>query len=200
MTLSRFLRDYVYIPLGGSRKSNFRTYNNLLATFVLGGLWHGAGWTFIFWGFLHGIALSIHRLWTSLGYKLPNIIAWIITFNFVNIAWIFFRAKEWDDAIKVLSGMIGLNGIIFSDKMLYRIKSIRPFLEEHSENFGKLIFGSTPISYIIIGTFVVLYYDNVVQLSKKVKFDYKLLTILTVLVIYTLFSMSKVSEFLYFNF
>ena len=115
ITLSRFLRDYVYIPLGGNRKGSFRTYTNLLATFILGGLWHGAGWTFIFWGFLHGMALAIHRLWHGIGFKLPKVIAWFITFNFVNIAWIFFRAKEWDDAIKVLSSMFDFKnfGTIF---------------------------------------------------------------------------------------
>ena len=200
MTLSRFLRDYVYIPLGGNKKGSFRTYNNLLATFVLGGFWHGAGWTFIFWGFLHGIALAIHRIWHNLGFQLPKVIAWIITFNFVNIAWVFFRAKEWDDAIKVLSGMAGLNGVVFSDRALYRIESLRPFIDSHSENFGKLIFGSTPISFIIVGIFVVVYYDNVVQLSQKVKFNYKLLIVLLTITIGTLFNMSKVSEFLYFNF
>ncbi|MDX4070079.1 MBOAT family O-acyltransferase, partial [Aliarcobacter skirrowii] len=112
ITLSRFLRDYVYIPLGGNKKGSFRTYSNLLATFVIGGLWHGAGWTFVFWGFLHGLALVIHRAWTNLGFKMNTILAWFITFNFVNIAWIFFRAKEWDDAIKVLSSMFSLDNVV----------------------------------------------------------------------------------------
>ena len=105
ITLSRFLRDYVYIPLGGNQKGSFRTYSNLIATFLIGGLWHGAGWTFIFWGALHGIALAIHRVWQSLGFKMNTILAWFITFNFVNIAWVFFRAKDWDSAIKVLKAM-----------------------------------------------------------------------------------------------
>ena len=105
ITLSRFLRDYIYIPLGGNRKGSFRTYNNLLVTFIIGGLWHGAGWTFVFWGFLHGMALIVHRFWKYLGFTMNAIVAWFITFNFVNIAWVFFRAKEWEDAIKVLKGM-----------------------------------------------------------------------------------------------
>ena len=105
MTLSRFLRNYVYIPLGGNKEGEFRTYTNIMATFIIGGLWHGAGWTFVFWGFLHGLALMVQRLWSMLGLKIWTWLAWFITFNFVNIAWIFFRAKEWDDAIKVLNGM-----------------------------------------------------------------------------------------------
>ena len=108
ITLSHFLRDYIYIPLGGNRIGSFRTYSNLMTTFILGGLWHGAGWTFVFWGFLHGLALVIHRLWSHLGIKLWAWVAWLITFNFINIAWVFFRANEWKDAVKVFTGMIGL--------------------------------------------------------------------------------------------
>jgi len=109
ITLSRFLKNYVYIPLGGNRKGEFRTYNNLMATFIIGGIWHGAGWTFVFWGFLHGLALVIHRAWSKLCFKLWTWLAWLITFHFINIAWVFFRAKEWDDAVKVFSGMVGLS-------------------------------------------------------------------------------------------
>ena len=109
ITLSRFLRDYIYIPLGGNRKGSFRTYTNLLATFIIGGIWHGAGWTFVFWGFLHGMALVIHRFWKSIGMTMPKILAWFITFNFINIAWVFFRAKEWDDAVKILKGMFTIS-------------------------------------------------------------------------------------------
>ena len=109
ITLSRFLRDYVYIPLGGNRKGSFRTYTNLLATFIIGGIWHGAGWTFVFWGFLHGMALVIHRFWKSLGMNMPKVLAWFITFNFINIAWVFFRAKEWSDAVMVLRGMFTIS-------------------------------------------------------------------------------------------
>ena len=105
ITLSTFLKDYIYIPLGGNRKGTFRTSTNLMATFILGGIWHGAGWTFVFWGFLHGVALVINHLWKSIGLKMPMLLAWFITFNFVNIAWVFFRAKEWSDALKVLRAM-----------------------------------------------------------------------------------------------
>lgn len=110
MTLSRFLRDYLYVPLGGNRKGNGRTYLNLMATFVLGGLWHGAAWTFVFWGFLHGLALACHRFWGQLGFAMPRVAAWALTFLFVNVAWVFFRAEQWSDATRVLSGMFGLAG------------------------------------------------------------------------------------------
>ncbi|HNR73544.1 MAG: membrane bound O-acyl transferase MBOAT family protein [Bacteroidetes bacterium OLB12] len=109
ITLSRFLRDYIYIPLGGSRTSETQTSRNLLLTFLIGGFWHGAGWTFIMWGALHGIALNIHRAFSKLNIKMPNAFAILITFLFVNITWVFFRANSWDTAIHILRAMVGLN-------------------------------------------------------------------------------------------
>ena len=110
ITLSRWLRDYIYIPLGGSRKGDSRTYANLFATFLLGGLWHGAGWTFIAWGAMHGIAIAVERLWGKYGIRLPSPISWFITFFLVNWAWVVFRAESFDDALKVYRGMLGMNG------------------------------------------------------------------------------------------
>ncbi len=121
ITLSHFLRDYLYIPLGGSRKGEIRRYSNLLITMLLGGLWHGAGWTFIFWGGLHGIYLVINHLYRSLrkslGHNLKNDggllrgIGWLVTFVAVVISWVFFRAESFDTATSILSSMFGFNGI-----------------------------------------------------------------------------------------
>jgi len=105
MTLSRFLRDYIYIPLGGNRVGVIHIYINIMITFLLGGLWHGAGWTFVFWGFLHGSALVIYSLWRKIGLKLWSWLAWFLTFNFINISWVFFRAEEWSDAINIMASM-----------------------------------------------------------------------------------------------
>ncbi len=110
MTLSRWLRDYLYIPLGGNRKGSVRTYINLLLTMVLGGLWHGAAWTFVFWGALHGVGLALNRAWSRLGIELPNFISWSITFIFVVFAWVVFRATSFGDAIAISSTMLGLGG------------------------------------------------------------------------------------------
>jgi D-alanyl-lipoteichoic acid acyltransferase DltB (MBOAT superfamily) len=111
MTLSRFLRDYIYIPLGGNRKGEISTYINIMITFLIGGFWHGAGWTFIIWGGIHGAALCIQRSWQKLNIKIPKLLAIFITFNIVNIAWIFFRAKSIQDALNVCKAMIGMNAI-----------------------------------------------------------------------------------------
>jgi alginate O-acetyltransferase complex protein AlgI len=122
MTLSRFLRDYVYIPLGGNRGRPLVVSANLLITFLIGGLWHGAAWTFVFWGFLHGSAMVVQRFWGTLRIKTNPVVAWVLTFSFVNMAWVFFRARTWGDAAKVLKGMMGMTGFRPAD--LWSLKLI----------------------------------------------------------------------------
>ena len=111
MTLSRFLRQYLYIPLGGNRKGPSRTLVNLFATFALGGVWHGASWCFVAWGAMHGAGVVAHRLWSRKGLRLPRPVAWLVTFLFVNFAWVFFRARTWEAALAMLRGMFGLSGV-----------------------------------------------------------------------------------------
>lgn len=111
ITLSNFLRDYVYIPLGGARRGLSRTYFNLFVTFVLGGIWHGASWTFVAWGVLHGVAVVVHRFWTTLGLRMPRLLGWALTLLFVNFAWIFFRAESFTTALKVIKAMLGMDGL-----------------------------------------------------------------------------------------
>ena len=106
ITLSRFLRDYLYVPLGGNRYGELKTATNVMATFLLGGLWHGAGWGFVMWGGLHGVALVLFRVWSTLNITLPKALAWFVTFNFVNVTWVFFRAENWDKAMLILSAMV----------------------------------------------------------------------------------------------
>ena len=106
ITLSSFLRDYLYIPLGGNQLGAFRTYLNLFITFLLGGLWHGATGMFVIWGALHGGAIVINRFWRQYRRPLPPALAWLLTFVFVSVAWVFFRARTMDDAKRVLRGLI----------------------------------------------------------------------------------------------
>lgn len=200
ITLSRFLKDYIYIPLGGNRKGNFKTYNNLMITFLLGGLWHGAAWTFVFWGFLHGAALVIHRAWSSLGFKLWTWLAWLITFNFINIAWIFFRAKEWDDAIKVLSGMVAIDNIVLPEKLANKLA----FLNQYGITFGEWLSATTgnkwTIVWLFVGFIMVLVFKNSVQRMDSFKMNYKTAIWATIAFVGGALSLNKVSEFLYFNF
>jgi D-alanyl-lipoteichoic acid acyltransferase DltB (MBOAT superfamily) len=121
MTLSRFLRDYLYVPLGGNRHGDARRYANLLTTMVLGGLWHGAAWTFVFWGALHGIYLAVNHLWRAIRARLPflpdapsRIELWggsALTFLAVVVGWVFFRATDFAAALNMLAAMGGAHGL-----------------------------------------------------------------------------------------
>ena len=198
ITLSRFLRDYIYIPLGGNRKGSFRTYNNLLATFILGGIWHGAGWTFVFWGFLHGMALVIHRLWTNLGFSMPKVLAWLITFNFVNIAWVFFRATDWDTAVNILHSM-------FFGKIVLPFVFEKPLAALHLDfiHYGTWI---TQLSrhdhllWITLAFIVVLLFKNSNTYMKQMSFSKSSAFIVAFMAVYAIVKLNKVSIFLYFNF
>ncbi len=125
ISLSYWLRDYLYVPLGGNRKGKVRTYINLWLIMVLGGLWHGANWTFVVWGAWHGLCLMIERAicvdtperaW-------PRIISWPMTMLLVLIGWVMFRAESLSQAVTVYSGMVGLNGWEISTDQIWRIQN-----------------------------------------------------------------------------
>ncbi|AQW88379.1 membrane bound O-acyl transferase, MBOAT family [Campylobacter pinnipediorum subsp. caledonicus] len=200
MTLSRFLKDYVYIPLGGNKNGKLRTYVNLLATFIIGGIWHGAGWTFVFWGFLHGIAIVIHRIWTSFGFKMNKILAWFITFNFVNIAWIFFRANTWDDAIKVLSSMFSLQDVVLAPSMQKYFSFFASNGVRFDEIFIHLNTGHSIIRYILGAIVAALLLKNSIALRENFKPSKFNLVLSIIFFVTSIFSFYRVSEFLYFNF
>jgi len=181
MTLSRFLKNYLYIPLGGNRKGESRTLVNLLITFILGGIWHGAGWTFVFWGFLHGIGTVIQRLWKKTNIVIPRPIAWLITFNFVNFAWIFFRAKTWQDAIKVIKGMFIYNGTTGLN-----LENISGSLETYAWIVGAFLF--------------ILLFKNTNSIRDDFKPGIKHLILLLAIAIAGLLNLYRMNEFIYFGF
>ncbi len=102
MTLTSFLRECLYFPLGGSRKGTARTCANIMLVFLVSGFWHGAGWTFLLWGGLHGAAQVLERLWGKRRERLPRLLRWCLTFAFVNVAWVFFRAGSVSSAVTLL--------------------------------------------------------------------------------------------------
>ena len=102
ITLTSFLRECVYFPLGGSRKGTVCTYRNIFSIYLISGFWHGAGWTFIVWGLLHGLGQVIERIWGPGRDKLPRWLRWGVTFLFVNVAWVFFRAPDFSGALELL--------------------------------------------------------------------------------------------------
>jgi alginate O-acetyltransferase complex protein AlgI len=111
MTLSRFLRDYLYIPLGGNRRGAMRVMFNLMVTMLLAGLWHGAAWTFVVWGGLHGVGLVVNHVWQRSGIRLPRMLAWLLTLLFVMAGWVLFRADSFALAGCMFGSMLGLHGL-----------------------------------------------------------------------------------------
>lgn len=201
MTLSRFLKDYLYIPLGGNRKGEVRTYLNLFITFLLGGIWHGAGWTFVFWGALHGFALVVHRFWQKLGFRMHAFVAWFITFNFINVTWVFFRAREWDDALKVLKGMVSVDQIYFPAVLSGKLHFMENYGINFSNAWAKQI-GADFVSFIwlIIGLVLVLFFKNSNEMAHNFKVSYRTVWFSAIAFVVSILSLNKVSEFLYFNF
>jgi len=180
MTLSRFLRDYIYIPLGGNRKGEARMLTNQMVVFVVGGLWHGAGWTFLIWGFMHGAGTIIHKLWTKLGINLPKWVAWLITFIFINFTWVFFRATDWAQAERILKGMLGMSGL--APQMAYL----------------KLL---VPAALMILVFFpVAIFARNSSERMNDFRPGWKTGLVMALLFIFSLLYFNRISEFLYFNF
>jgi D-alanyl-lipoteichoic acid acyltransferase DltB (MBOAT superfamily) len=175
----------VYIPLGGNRNGELRTYANLILTFLLGGIWHGAGWTFIFWGLLHGLGLTTHRLWNKLGFRMNKVFAWIITFNFMNITMLIFRAKEPEDAVKVLKGMSGMNGF-------GGVNSLLTFGGDKINTLFTLV--------LFCLAWVIIFKKNSNQMASE--FTPKISNIIFMALLFSLsiLSFNRVTEFLYFNF
>lgn len=126
MTLNRFLTQYVYIPLGGSRRKEVRVYFNIGIVFLISGIWHGAGWTFVVWGICHGIGVMIHRIWKKKGYSMPSWLGMFITFFFINILWVLFRADNMHEAWVIISSMFDNHQLYLSPAYTSHLPSILP--------------------------------------------------------------------------
>lgn len=127
ISLSSWLRDYVYIPLGGNRKGTFRTYLNNFLTMLIGGLWHGAAWKFVFWGAMHGAGLAVHKACKPILNKIPDnfvttFIFWLITFVYVSLLWVFFRAASFEDSVLIIKNIF----VDFEWGQIPQFISIRP--------------------------------------------------------------------------
>nr|WP_243119898.1 MBOAT family O-acyltransferase [Pelotomaculum propionicicum] len=178
MTLSRFLKDYLYIPLGGNRLGKPRKYFNLMVTMLLGGLWHGAGWNFVIWGGLHGLYLCVNHGFRAIKMEIHWLMGRLITFTAVSVAWIFFRAKDLGNALNVLYGCAGLNGI-----------NLHPKYATKAEVF-----------YILLALIAVNVLPNSNYLANNIKPQLKWLLFTIALALISLTMIDNPSEFLYFQF
>ena len=180
ITLSNFITTYIYTPI--VRSFNKLTFHKAmiatLITFLIAGLWHGASWMFVIFGGLHGVGLIVNHYWKKRKIKMNKVLAWFITFNFVNIAFVFFRAKDWDSAIKVLGPMFNLDNMIFNLNYLQ-------------------------VVILFFGFIIVLFFKNSASyLNTKFNFSFKKIIAFVVLMTISILAirLGNSNEFLYFNF
>jgi predicted membrane protein len=177
MTLSQFLRDYLYIPLGGSRKGPSRHLVNLFATMLIGGLWHGAGWTFVVWGGIHGVLLIANHLWrrlyASLGSPLgqdrwyTRSVAGLLTFLSCTLAWVFFRAGSIESAQTILSAMAGSGGIAVPASWLNLpggVGEVMSAMGIVADPNGYVVGGGRGLMWVIVAGLIVFFMPNVQEI------------------------------------
>lgn len=190
MTLSAFLKNYLYIPFGGNRSGHHM--RNILITMFLGGLWHGAGWTFIFWGMLHGAFICINHLWRKTKIALPKFFCWLLTFNAVNVAWIFFRAENFEKGWNIFTMMFNFEKFYFPNS-----NSVAKFIPAFADKMTML-----ELSDLLRISLLFLILSVIKIDEKKVEKVPAFIgaTVFAVLFLYAFFNMGKISEFLYFQF
>ncbi len=226
ITLSRFLRDYLYISLGGNRYGVPRRFINLFLTMLLGGLWHGAGWTFIVWGGLHGLYLIINHGWRAV---FPNpstgpfamSASWLLTFFAVVVAWVFFRAVDFPSAVLVLNGLWGGNGIAVSQEFAQTLPFNVEILGAEIVPQLPYLLSSRPILLIVPFLIICVALPNTIELMRRYRpvldpsrivpvggkrkwwfwRPVPIWSVATALIgIYSVLMLTRVSPFLYFQF
>ena len=178
MTLTRFLRDYLYIPLGGNRLGEIYTAFAIVLTFLLGGLWHGANWTFVLWGLVNGVGLVLVRLWSRAGLRLPAIVAWAITFLFVNLAWVLFRAPDLATASSFYAALFGGRGFA-------AIRGVPPMYT---------------VATLAIASVIAMLPRNSARIVNEMSFGWPMQAATALLLAAGILSLANPTEFLYFNF
>lgn len=203
ISLNRFLIKYVYIPLGGSRGSVFKTYVNTLIVFFLSGLWHGANWTFVLWGMLNGIAVVIYRMAKKYFDKLPQIVNIFITFLVFNFTFVYFRAESVHDGTqflkKVFSGSFG-NVLPELSEALTALLEIKILARIVPDSIMMIVPGLFVYAIIIIGLVAVFTMKNTQEKAAQGVVKVKRLLSTWIILVWCILSFSGVSEFLYFNF
>ena len=201
MTLTTFLRECVYFPLGGSRKGTARAYLNILIVFLISGFWHGAGWTFIVWGLLHGLAQVVER---ALGEKrniLPKWLQWILTFAFINLAWVFFRAPDLASALAVLNAAVSgglampqawlMQGVL--SKEMGAVQLLLPALKQGlPRGLAVVLFGGGLLASLPAG--------NTIRRMEEFRPTFWRAAALCVLTAWSILSFNGVATFIYSNF
>ena len=202
ITLSRFLKDYVYFPLGGSRKGPWKTYRNTMIIFLISGIWHGAAWTFLVWGAVHGLLVCLERAFRPVLEKVPSLLRWFVTFLLVNVLWVLFRAESFAQFSQYVVQFFRLSQFSVSGGLILSLSAVEvDFLQALVwDGPGSYqLFYSLLFLVLVIGSFLfaVSGKDNA---KGRVRFTPASAVVFSLLFVYCLLSMSGVTEFLYQRF
>lgn len=202
MSLTRFLKTYIYIPLGGNHKGRIRTYVNVMIVYLVSGIWHGANWTFVLWGILHGLLSCLNRLFQKQWSKLCKPIRWAATFTAVDFLWILFRADSLKTAITFLRQIFHFTGFSIREELAgcFRLEEFA-FLEEKIPVLQYLASHVTAFYlwiFLLAAFIVILFFKNSGELVFKPTLRRTIVTVVCML--WSVLSLSGISAFLYFNF
>lgn len=193
ITLTRFLTKYIYIPLGGSRRGTFLTYRNILLTFFISGLWHGAGYTFLLWGLLHGIANALGRAFENQLAAIPRPLLWCFNFGFINLSWVFFRAESISQGLALISRIFA-GGFMVNDSLNFQLTQMM---------LVDIPYRYIPFRFVLVGyTAITLAFTVFGKNTQQILSEKRrgLLPLCLVMLLLSVLSLSGVSTFLYFNF
>lgn len=202
MTLTNFITTYIYTPINRSYKRlNFhKAMLATLLTFLIAGLWHGASWMFVIFGALHGAGVVTNHYWKKTKIKINRYLAWFITFNFINFTFVFFRALDWPDALKVLRGMAGSNGFILPDWLVLHLGFLSNYGMEFKPLMDSIKFSGLIFIYILMGFILTLFFRNAMEIVNQQQRGFKTVLFSSFLTFIGILSLNHPSEFLYFNF
>ncbi|MGN0976893.1 MAG: MBOAT family O-acyltransferase [Faecousia sp.] len=202
-TLTRFLTKYIYIPLGGNRKGTLRTYVNIMMVFLASGLWHGADYTYILWGFIHGVFSVVNRRWKSWFEKLHPALSWLITFSFINLSMALFRSNSVTDAITLGKRLLAMDFGPISDTIInaFYLPEIA-LLARHVPGLGILSACPVLMTAVFFAGSMVLILGPKNSYEHMLEFKPRVINLvgISLLLAWCILSFSSVSTFLYFNF
>jgi alginate O-acetyltransferase complex protein AlgI len=192
ITLGRALKTYVYIPLGGNRRGMTRTYLNLFVTFCISGLWHGASWTFVLWGILHGAFIVAERLTGKLLDRVNKYVKIGCTFLIVNFLWVFFRASDMKSSILMLKAMVDLRNLDFL--------KVAKLANDGLVGFPPLLWCVYTIAILLLLLLVAFFTKNTIERSLCYKHSLGSAVMISGLFVVSVIHLSRLSVFIYFNF
>lgn len=193
ITLTRFLREYIYFPLGGNRKGEKRANENILLTFMIGGIWHGASWCTIAWGMFHGLGLIFYKYWKKLNIKMPNFIAMIITFVFVSILGLLIRIQDFGLFLKVFKSLFSFNFIL---------PTLKNNMICFDFSYGFNTWAIKPMIIVMVAVVLTFAKKSIegIDLAKNFKPTFLYMLIMIAAVVGTIFVYNQPQAFLYYQF